>query len=336
MNGHGVNVVVCDDQLDIRRELATALRAKGLKVYQARGGGEALRYIQLDSVGVAVIDLKMPRMDGIETAMEIRKIAPTVRIIFLTAFDNADYRNRSEKAELQVECWLDKMPNWLDGATYAVLRALGRNFQGEVAKGLAAAAQEGQISAKQYEIIMKHLPSVIPPGLQIRSSPPKHQDIQFTDNSLELGEVLRRLACCLDEAWLGFSDPAHRQLTWDQLRDIASKHLWAAVELLEHDQYRQQLAGQLGRLIGKVEAHNLRLEHIHAVRLSIERLQSEHVNRGDVSACKRAWRHAGVEALPSFHRILQEWEELYRVEGPEADPDEDIAGDDGSIAPSDG
>ena len=69
------NVVVCDDHLDIRRELATELREQGLKVYLARSGSEALTRISSDTVGVAVLDLMMPgKMDGIQTAEKIHSL----------------------------------------------------------------------------------------------------------------------------------------------------------------------------------------------------------------------------------------------------------------------
>lgn len=329
------SVIVCDDHLDIRRELASALRERGLKVHLAQYGKQAINRISSDSVGVAVLDLKMPgEMDGIQTAEEIQAEFPEVRLIFLTAYDNVDYRNRAARANLRIECWIDKDPEWLDRTQHAVLDALGRNFVNELSERLNEAAQAARITPEQLAVIKQYLAPyslALPPSLAPKPEPDSDPTDELTH--LDLEDVLRELTYYLDEVRIGYRDPAHRQLTWDQFREVTFNHLWEAVEAFTHDEYHQQLAVQLKQAVRKIETLLLLKEHINAALLSVERLRSEKVEQHDVSACKKAWRRAGIETLPSFRKVLEEWEELYRVEEPEDETAEGVIGNYNTIAP---
>lgn len=319
------NVLVCDDHLDIRRELAMVLRENGLKVYLARSGSEALTRMSSDNVGVAVLDLRMPgKMDGIQTAQKIKSDYPDVRIIFLTAFDNKDYRNRAARANLRIDRWIDKGPKWLDKTQQAVLEAFGYDLLNKVTERLNRAAEAAGITSEQLAVIKQHLAwyELLPPsGLELQPRPSVLPVPPAEPASLEFEDVLQRLTYYLEETRLGYSDPAHRQIAWDQFREVTLHHLWPAVESSGFDEYRQQLAVQLERAVRKIEDPFLTLKHLDATRLSIERLLSEKVGQHDISACKKAWRQAGIEMLPSFKTILQKWEELYSIEGPEDEVD---------------
>ncbi|MBI1923264.1 response regulator [Candidatus Poribacteria bacterium] len=327
------SVIVCDDHLDIRRELASALRERGLQVYLAQYGKQAINRISSDDVEVVVLDLRMPgEMDGIQTAEKIQAESPEVRIIFLTAYDNVDYRNRAARANLRIERWIDKDPEWLTKTQQAVLEALGRNFANEISERLNEAAQAARITPEQLAVIKQYLTPyslALPPSLAPKPDPSSSATDEPTH--LDLEDVLRELTYYLDEVRIGYRDPAHRQLTWDQFREVTFNHLWGAVEGFTHDEYRQQLAVQLQQAVRKIEAPFLLREHIDAARLSVERLRSEKVEQHDVSACKKAWRRAGIETLPSFRKALEEYEELYRVEGPEDETAEGVIGNNDTI-----
>jgi CheY-like chemotaxis protein len=298
-------VLIYDENVDIRRTLAESLEEVGIKVWRARSSMEVLRRVRQEDIQVVSLDCASGRMDSIETAQRIQQIKPEVRIIFLSAQDPADYRQRAAAAGVRLECWIDKTRNGLDHAKRAILEALGRNFAIEVSKRLEEAAQAARVTLEQWAVIERYLAPyswAIPLGLAPRPEPEPVAPEEPTPRTWE--EVLRELAYYLEEAWPGYSDPAHRQFAWDRFREVTFDHLWAAVEPFPQDEYRQQLAVQLERAVRKVEAPFLTLPHLDAARLSLERLRSEKVGQHDVSACKKAWRKAGVETLPSFRQVL--------------------------------
>lgn len=79
-----INILVCDDEKDIVKALKIYLSSEGYNIYEAYNGKEALKILQENDIKLVLLDIMMPEMDGIETAVEIRKFS-TVPIIFLTA-----------------------------------------------------------------------------------------------------------------------------------------------------------------------------------------------------------------------------------------------------------
>ena len=210
------------------------------------------------------------------------------------------------------------------------MEALGYDLLNEFTERLNKAAKAAGVTLKQLAVIEEQLACyelLTSPGLELRPSPPvpvspdKLAPLESEVPALEFQDVLQELTYYLEEACLGYSDPAHREIAWGQFREVTLDHLWRAVDSLTFDEYRQQLAVQLERAVSKIESPFLTLKHLDAAKLSMERLRSEKVGQHDISACKKAWRQAGIEMLPSFKKILEEWEELYRIEGPEDEVD---------------
>jgi len=80
-------VVVVDDVADIRWLLRAALNADGRfeVVGEAGDGREGVEVVTLTHPHVAVIDLRMPRMDGLEAAAEIAQVSPETRVVIFSA-----------------------------------------------------------------------------------------------------------------------------------------------------------------------------------------------------------------------------------------------------------
>lgn len=79
-------ILVIDDELFVRELLQEFLSREGYKVYLAESGEKAVNLVKTNPVEIALIDLKMPGMDGISTLKEIRKIAPHTIAIILTGY----------------------------------------------------------------------------------------------------------------------------------------------------------------------------------------------------------------------------------------------------------
>src|SRR5262249_24378049 len=91
-NGNGkINILLVDDNLANLSSLEAILQAPDRNLVRASSGNEALKFLLNKDAAVILLDVRMPNMDGIETAALIRRRERTrnVPIIFLTAYDSA-------------------------------------------------------------------------------------------------------------------------------------------------------------------------------------------------------------------------------------------------------
>ena len=78
------NILICDDQPDIVNALKIYLTPEGYKLYEAFTGEEALEMVRSGDFHLILLDIMMPRMDGITATAKIREFS-NVPIILLTA-----------------------------------------------------------------------------------------------------------------------------------------------------------------------------------------------------------------------------------------------------------
>jgi two-component system, OmpR family, response regulator MprA len=87
-----MNVLVVDDDYAIRESLDRSLRANGYEVALANDGTEALRAIDDAPYDVVVLDVLMPRRNGIDVCRTLRAAGNRVPILILTARDTVSDR----------------------------------------------------------------------------------------------------------------------------------------------------------------------------------------------------------------------------------------------------
>jgi two-component system response regulator ChvI len=80
-------VALVDDDRNILTSVSMALEAEGFKVRTFTDGADALRGLTAQSADLAVLDIKMPRMDGMELLQRLRKQS-AIPVIFLTSKDD--------------------------------------------------------------------------------------------------------------------------------------------------------------------------------------------------------------------------------------------------------
>jgi DNA-binding NarL/FixJ family response regulator len=84
-----IRVLVADDQAIVRDGLAMLLGAAGLDVVAvAHNGREAVDLALELSPDVALLDLRMPELGGAEATAELARIAPQIKVLILTTFDD--------------------------------------------------------------------------------------------------------------------------------------------------------------------------------------------------------------------------------------------------------
>lgn len=81
-----MHILVCDDEDSQRELLAGFLKNLGYTVTTARNGAEAIAQNRTKGFDLALLDLKMPEIDGIETMKQMKSIDPQTYFIILTGF----------------------------------------------------------------------------------------------------------------------------------------------------------------------------------------------------------------------------------------------------------
>ena len=87
-----IRLLIAEDQPLLRRSIVDLFeREAGIEVVgQAADGVEAVRVANLTRPDVALLDIKMPRLDGIEAARAILREASQTQVVMLTTFDTDD------------------------------------------------------------------------------------------------------------------------------------------------------------------------------------------------------------------------------------------------------
>jgi len=81
-------IALVDDDRNILTSVSMALEAEGFAVRCYNDGAEALKGVTAQPVDLAVLDIKMPRMDGMELLSQLKKHSQTLPVIFLTSKDD--------------------------------------------------------------------------------------------------------------------------------------------------------------------------------------------------------------------------------------------------------
>ena len=88
-----IRVLLADDHAVVRKGIREFLQDAGdIKVIaEAGNGAEALHLIEAHQPNVAVLDIRMPEMTGVEATRRIKTRFPQIRVLILTAYDDDPY-----------------------------------------------------------------------------------------------------------------------------------------------------------------------------------------------------------------------------------------------------
>ncbi|MEV5895237.1 response regulator transcription factor [Nonomuraea fuscirosea] len=155
-----IKVVVVDDQAVVREGLVLLLGLlPGIEVVGSAGDGEAaLRLVGAESPDVVLMDLRMPRMDGVEATGRIRAAHPGTQVVVLTTYSD-------------------------DESVFAALRAGARGFLTKDADAddiASAVATVMRGDAQLDPTVQRRLLDTISPPSPDHPSPPHHTTSQPT------------------------------------------------------------------------------------------------------------------------------------------------------------
>ncbi|MGZ5336766.1 MAG: response regulator transcription factor [Solirubrobacterales bacterium] len=127
-----MRVLVVDDEPQFRRALERALKLEGYDVALAANGLEALDYLGADSADAVVLDVLMPKLDGLEACRRLRAAGDATPVLMLTARDAVS--DRVDGLDAGADDYLVK-PFALE-ELMARLRALLRRGESEAGEAL--------------------------------------------------------------------------------------------------------------------------------------------------------------------------------------------------------
>ena len=80
------NVLIIDDEENLRKLLARVVELEGYTVYQAASIKEGIRVLDKENINIVVSDVKLPDGNGVELVSRIKQDYPVAEVIVLTAY----------------------------------------------------------------------------------------------------------------------------------------------------------------------------------------------------------------------------------------------------------
>jgi len=97
-----IRILVADDHALVRQGLKTLLEKKDLQVVcEASNGQEALHLAQKNTPELAILDISMPVLNGVDAARELIKLSPRTKVILLTQHDESQYVTEALRAGIK-------------------------------------------------------------------------------------------------------------------------------------------------------------------------------------------------------------------------------------------
>ena len=94
-----MRVLLVDDEKKFATMLAKRLALRGIDVDYVHTGEDAITKTETDSYDVAILDVKMPGIGGLELERHLKRLAPGMKFIFLTGHGSkTDFENGSAQA----------------------------------------------------------------------------------------------------------------------------------------------------------------------------------------------------------------------------------------------
>jgi DNA-binding NarL/FixJ family response regulator len=159
-----IKVIITDDHIIFRKGLFTILNEiNNIKVVgEAGNGNELLELLKKTETDVVLIDIKMPKMDGIEATQKVKALYPGVKVIALTMHEEISYFNKMIEV----------------GASGFLLK---KTNQDELEKAILAVLADGTYFSEEFLSSLEKQPAI---------SSGKQSDVVLTDREREVLELI--------------------------------------------------------------------------------------------------------------------------------------------------
>ncbi|MEJ2724813.1 MAG: response regulator [Deltaproteobacteria bacterium] len=122
-----IHILLVDDEKKFLDSISERIRLKGFEPLLATSGKEALDVARENKIYAAVVDLKMPDMDGLITITKLKEIQPRIRTVLLTGFGDEKVK---EAAEALDSAYFEKDEM---GGFWNFMKKLQRNLEDSMA-----------------------------------------------------------------------------------------------------------------------------------------------------------------------------------------------------------
>jgi chemosensory pili system protein ChpA (sensor histidine kinase/response regulator) len=119
--------LVVDDSITMRRVTQRLLERRGVKVFTARDGLDAITVLQEHPVDIILLDIEMPRMDGYQFATHVRNDAKLKALPIIMITSRSGEKHRAKAIEIGVNDYLSK-PYQESQLIAAIQSLLGREL----------------------------------------------------------------------------------------------------------------------------------------------------------------------------------------------------------------
>ena len=102
----GSRILIVDDNDDFRTMLAAALRSNGYIISEAADGEEALAMLTTTDNDMAIVDLDMPKLNGLALSKKVKDAAPDFPIVMVTGY--AQFYSAAEILSVGIDAFLQK------------------------------------------------------------------------------------------------------------------------------------------------------------------------------------------------------------------------------------
>ena len=82
-------ILICDDEAGVR-EAMTLILGKEYHLLYATNGQEALETVRKQDPDMVIMDIKMPRLGGLETLPKMKQVKPSLKILIVSGYDSSD------------------------------------------------------------------------------------------------------------------------------------------------------------------------------------------------------------------------------------------------------
>src|SRR5882724_7876494 len=97
-----IRILLADDHALIRQGLRALLEKQGFQVVcEASDGQETLRSVAQTQPDIAIVNISMPILNGVDAARELKKSSPKTKVILLTQHDEDQYVTESLRADVR-------------------------------------------------------------------------------------------------------------------------------------------------------------------------------------------------------------------------------------------
>jgi sodium-dependent dicarboxylate transporter 2/3/5 len=154
-------VLLVDDEDKFRLAIRRQLEVRDYKVWDVNNGEDAIKIVRHKNPEVVILDQKMPKMDGIQTLKEIKKIRPEVQVVMLTGYGSTESARLTGKYDvfkyMQKPCVLDELVEVVNAARQERVYAMARHEIPDVKRGSLKQWLMGAHNARPGFIILGFL-----------------------------------------------------------------------------------------------------------------------------------------------------------------------------------